>query len=260
MTDKKDIKGIRFSKNLYGKLLRLYPTAFRKEHGVSMEQVFSDMLQEAYSETNSLFIPWLRVIREMPLSILNEHMATTDAPSPKQITLQFSLPNFRSVVSSVLVFCIQIGIFLGAVFLLYSSYNPQIPESLQVPADWELSWSFYPYIVFEFGIFLCSSAIAFWISRWERRTITILFAAEIGALLFTQLLSNVWGFACTTLVTVSHFPALGYPSCGMSSLNLHSFAFGLFAVMTLSLWILFLNNVARKTYAHRHYRVIFEKR
>jgi len=260
MTDQKNSKGIQFSKNLYGKLLQLYPVAFRKEHGVSMQQVFSDMLEEAHNETQSLFTPWLRVIREMPISLLKEHMASTDAPSPKQITLQFSLPSFQAVISSILVFSIQMGLFLGAVFLLYSSYHPQIPETLQVPADWELSWSLYPFIIFEIGIFLCSSLIAFWLSRWQKRTSVVLFAAEIGALLFTQLLSNVWGYACTTLITVSHFPALGYPSCGKSSLNLHSFAFGLFAVITVSLWILLLNNVARKANTNKHYRVILEKR
>ncbi len=175
-------------------------------------------------------------------------MDINDAPSPKKITLRisFSLPSFQSFMPAILVFTVQMGIFLGAVFLLYSSYHPQVPVYLQVPSDGELSRNLYPYLVFEIGIFLCASAIAFWMSRWGRRMISTLFAAEIGALLFTQLFSYVWGNPCSILITASHFPALGYPSCGISSLNIHTFAFNFFAVMTLGLWILLLNNVTRK--------------
>lgn len=248
MSSKEQINGIMFSTRLYRKLLHLYPVNFRKDHGESMQQVFSDMLRDAHAEKKSLFIPWLRVIQEMPLSILKEYMDVNGAPSPKKITLRisFSLPSFQSFMPAILVFAVQMGIFFGTVFFLYSSYNPQVPEYLQVPSDWGLSWSLYPYLVFEIGIFLCASAIAFWIARWERRTISVLFAAEIGALLFTQLFSYVWGNPCSILITTSHFPALGYPSCGMSSFNLHTFAFSFFAVMTLSLWILLLNNVTKK--------------
>jgi hypothetical protein len=227
MSNSGKTNGIAFSKRLYGKLQRLYPAKFRKDHSASMQQVFSDMLRDAHTERKSLSIPWLRVVREMPLSILKEHMDVIDATSPKKIKLQisFALPSLQSFMPAILVFVVQMGIFLGAVYLLYSSYHPQIPEYLQVPSDWELSWNLYPYLVFEIGIFLCASAIAFWISRWGQRMISALFAAEIGALLFTQLLSYVWGNPCSILITTSHWPALGYPSCGISSLNVYTFAF-----------------------------------
>ncbi|MDB4978337.1 MAG: hypothetical protein JWM56_523 [Candidatus Peribacteria bacterium] len=246
MKNDKNIKGIDFSKKLYRKLLNLYPVTFRKEYDASMEQVFANMLCDAKTERKSLFIPWLRVIKEMPLSIFQEHMATPTVGSPKKITLQFWLPSFQSVVSAVLVFGIQMGMFLAGVFLLYSSYHPQIPESLQAESDWILHLSLYPYLLIEITIFLCASLVAFWISRWQRRTKTILFAVEMGILLFAQLVSSIWGYACTILIDVSHFPALGTPRCGISSINVSSFGFVLFCAITLVLWIFLLNTAVRR--------------
>jgi hypothetical protein len=182
----------------------------------------------------------------MPISILKEYMTSPRVASPKKVTLQFWLPSFQSIISAALVFAIQIGISLGGVFLLYYFYHPQIPKNLQTEADWMIQWGPYPYFLIEIAIFLCASMIAIWISHWERKTKIILFAAEIGILLFVQLMSTTWGYACTTLISMSHFPIQGKPSCGMSSINISSFGFLLFMVATVSLWIFLLNTAAKR--------------
>ncbi len=172
--------------------------------------------------------------------------------------IRFALPRFRSLFFAGLVLCIQMGIFLGGAFILFFLYNPPLNE-----AAGEFSSSLYPYALFEIGIFLLSSIIAFWISRWEIKTIVALFAAEIGVLLFVQLFSNLWGDTCTTLISLNHYPVLPKPSCGRSSLNPLSVWFGIFFVMTLLLWdfILYQRIKGKDTSTHHGgtLRINFEK-
>ncbi len=170
--------------------------------------------------------------------------------------IRFSLPRFRDLLFEGLVLCIQMGIFFVGVFFLFSFYYPD--PSIFVPG--EISRSH----LFEFAIFLCSSIIAFWISRWKIKMAIALFATEISVLLFVQLLSNLWGYECTTLISLSHFPELSIPKCGISSLNPLSIWFGVFLMTTVLLWDFALQQrikgeSLKARHSHRIVRVTFEK-
>ena len=53
----------------YRLLMYLYPKPYLKEYGKSMEQTFMDMLRD-----NNIFKAWSRVAKELPSSLLNEHI------------------------------------------------------------------------------------------------------------------------------------------------------------------------------------------
>jgi len=54
---------------VYGLLLNFYPKSYLKEYRNLMEQTFKDMLKD-----NNNFKVWLRVVKELPTSLVNEHM------------------------------------------------------------------------------------------------------------------------------------------------------------------------------------------
>ena len=59
--------------NVYGSLLRLYPTAFQKHYSVTMQQTFDDMLEGEQSKLGRGLI-WARTLVDLPVSVTKEHL------------------------------------------------------------------------------------------------------------------------------------------------------------------------------------------
>jgi hypothetical protein len=75
---------------IYGRLLRLYPRAFRAEYGAEMARLFGDQLRDAQSsgEPRALVSLWLRSIVDLIVTAPRHHLAKehlvpqpVDAPS-----------------------------------------------------------------------------------------------------------------------------------------------------------------------------------
>lgn len=61
------------SDNVYQALQYLYPKEHRKEYSEQMVRTFKDLLIEQTSKRHSIAV-WLRVSRELPLNIVEEHI------------------------------------------------------------------------------------------------------------------------------------------------------------------------------------------
>ena len=65
------------SQALYRALLRAYPSAFRREHGAAMAQLFRDSCRDAYQERGvvGLFSVWRHTLGDLGVSALRERRA-----------------------------------------------------------------------------------------------------------------------------------------------------------------------------------------
>lgn len=59
----------------YAMLLLLYPHRFRTHYAPAMRQAFRDLLRDARGSGRSVRTAWMRVARELPLSLAREHLS-----------------------------------------------------------------------------------------------------------------------------------------------------------------------------------------
>ena len=87
----------------YSLLLNLYPKPYLKEYKRLMEQTFKDMLKD-----NNILKVWLRVVKEFPTSLVNEHMENIKGGTMKV------KDNKRLIIAiSISIVCGIIGFFLS---------------------------------------------------------------------------------------------------------------------------------------------------
>lgn len=61
------------SRDVFAKLVNLYPAAYRRRYGKPMVQTFEDMLAAEPGKTGRLAV-WVRTLRDLPKSIIKEHI------------------------------------------------------------------------------------------------------------------------------------------------------------------------------------------
>lgn len=83
---------------LYGKLLTLYPRAFRERLGESMEQTFSDRYSEIQQTQHGVFGFTLWVFTETAVGIAQEHIFTIKENQMKNILTHIKSPAFISLL------------------------------------------------------------------------------------------------------------------------------------------------------------------
>lgn len=83
---------------LYGRLLNLYPQAFKEQLGESMEQTFQDLWNEKRRKKRELFGFVLRTFIETAIGIFREHLLLI-SPGDIMQTL------FKTIGSLALISC-----------------------------------------------------------------------------------------------------------------------------------------------------------
>ena len=66
------------SVTVYRRLLRLYPSAFRRDHGRGMEQLFKDCYRDAYARRGLVGVAqlWLMILGDWVVSVVRERVLT----------------------------------------------------------------------------------------------------------------------------------------------------------------------------------------
>ena len=101
------------SERIYSFLLDLYPKDFKDEYKELLNQLFKDMLREA-SELNTIkgvWKLWLTVLKDLPLSILNEYLRGGKIMKKFWKSYAIVVPSFL-----VLDWAISVGRFYSPLF------------------------------------------------------------------------------------------------------------------------------------------------
>jgi len=111
---------------VYRALLRLYPRAHRREYGEQMTQTLDDMLSEKHSSSERAAV-WLRVGRELPLNIIEEHIHNLEEIHMSRI---LKINKRTSVIVSVVI-VIALGVSVSLILRSNEQYSPTTFSSLQ---------------------------------------------------------------------------------------------------------------------------------
>lgn len=94
---------------VYRLLLGLYPKSYLKEYKILMEQTFRDMLKD-----NNTFILWFRVLKELPSSLLQEHLDSIKRRKKMEIIKRnYNLGLTALIVGYLTVISWALAIFTG---------------------------------------------------------------------------------------------------------------------------------------------------
>lgn len=134
------IPGARVSRQLYERLLALYPRAHREEYGPAMLQLFGDQCRDAWRDARGWGLAglWLRVLPDLVKTSVLEHLATLNERK-SMFERMAAMLRPRSAPSSVFV-----GVFV-VVFLLVVTTSILVtfimPESYASTARIKPGWS-----------------------------------------------------------------------------------------------------------------------
>lgn len=94
---------------IYRLILNLYPRSFLEEYKRDMEQTFQDIQRD-----NNTFILWLRVLKELPNSLLQEHLDNIKRRSKMEIVKRnYNLGLAALIVGYLTVISWVLSIFTG---------------------------------------------------------------------------------------------------------------------------------------------------
>ncbi|HSX30602.1 MAG TPA: hypothetical protein VLE99_01675 [Candidatus Saccharimonadales bacterium] len=117
------------SYSAYRALLRLYPKAHREEYGEQMAQTFNDLLNESPTKHHAIAM-WLRVGRELPLNIVQEHINNWEGKNVSKIIF-----GKRTLIGASAVTVVSIGVAVVLVLHSGKDYGATTYAALQRPTN-----------------------------------------------------------------------------------------------------------------------------
>jgi capsular polysaccharide biosynthesis protein len=124
-----DSRGMRFSQQLYGRLLALYPRAHREEYGPAMAQLFGDQSRDAWRDARGWGLArlWLRILPDLVKTSVLEHLATLNERESMiekmaAILRPHSAPSTVFLRVFVIVFLLVVTTSTVVTFILPESY------------------------------------------------------------------------------------------------------------------------------------------
>lgn len=112
----------------YRALLYLYPKAHRQEYGEQMVQAFDDLLSEDTRPQHTLAI-WLRVVGELPMNIIEEHIHNVEGKKMSDLK-----PNKRLVIVVSAMVVVVVAAAIGLTVHQNKPFTGTTLARLQSPA------------------------------------------------------------------------------------------------------------------------------
>ena len=110
---------------LYRLLLGLYPKPYREQYGEQMVQTLDDWLHDSESGASKLTI-WLRVIGDLPVSVIQEHIVTMEGKTMKETT-----KNSKTIILVAATLLVATA-FGGIAWLMaHQSFHPTTLSNVQ---------------------------------------------------------------------------------------------------------------------------------
>ena len=113
----------------YRALLHLYPKSHQKDYGEQMVQTFDDLLHEDRSTQHAVAV-WLRVGRELPFNIVEEHISNWEGSK-----MNNGKSSGRIIVAVGVVAVVVIGVMVGLLVMHRGSFSPTTLADIQGAAN-----------------------------------------------------------------------------------------------------------------------------